>query len=280
VPPYVTLPHQTPFSNAAYLGASYNPFTPDSNPNQANFEVRNLKLPSRVTLERLHRRHDLLAQVDKIRRDIDAQGSIDGLDKFYADAVDMVTGTRAIEAFQIGKEDEKLRDEYGRNDLGQSCLLARRLVEAGVSFVTIQAGGGWDTHGNNFTELKNKLLPNFDRALAALVGDIHRRGLAGQVLVMAMGEFGRTPRINPLAGRDHWPGAMSVVFAGGGLKTGQVIGSTDARAEYPATRPCSPGTILSTMYRTLGVDYRHVFYDAAHRPMPVLAEGRPIEELF
>jgi hypothetical protein len=280
LPPYVTLPRQTPFANAAYLGASYNPFTPDSDPNNNGFEVRNLKLPGRVTQERLHRRHDLLSHVDKIRRDIDSQGSISGLDKFYVDALEMVTGTRAIEAFNIAKEDEKLRDEYGRNDLGQSCLLARRLVEAGVSYVTIQAGGGWDTHANNFSELKTKLLPKYDQAVAALVSDIHRRGLAEKVLVMAMGEFGRTPRINPQAGRDHWPGAMSVLFAGGGLKTGQVIGSTDPRAEYPASRPCSPGTILSTMYRVLGIDYRHVFYDAARRPMPVLAEGEPIDELL
>jgi len=280
LPPYVTLPRQTPFSNAAYLGASYNPFTPDSDPSASGFEVRNLKLPGRVTTDRLHRRHELLSQVDKIRRDVDAQGSIAGLDKFYVDALEMVTGTRAIEAFNIGKEDDKLRDEYGRHDLGQSCLLARRLVEAGVSYVTIQAGGGWDTHGNNFSELKNKLLPKYDQAVAALVSDIHRRGLAEKVLVMAMGEFGRTPRINPQAGRDHWPGAMSVLFAGGGLKTGQVIGSTDARAEYPVTRPCSPGTILSTMYHVLGIDYRHVFYDAARRPMPVLAEGSPIDELL
>jgi uncharacterized protein (DUF1501 family) len=128
--------------------------------------------------------------------------------------------------------------------------------------------------------LKNKLLPKYDQALTALVSDIHRRGIADKVLVMAMGEFGRTPRINPQAGRDHWPGAMSVVFAGGGLKTGQVIGSTDPRAEYPASRPCSPGTILSTMYQALGVDYQHVFYDQAQRPMAVLAEGKPISELL
>jgi hypothetical protein len=280
LPPYVTLPRETSFSKAAYLGASYNPFTPDSDPNNDGFEVRNLKLPGRVSESRLHRRRQLLAEVDQIRRDIDAQGSIAGLDKFYVDALEMVTSTKAIEAFSIAKEDPKLRDEYGRHDLGQSCLLARRLVEAGVSYVTVQAGGGWDTHGNNFSELKNKLLPKFDQALSALVKDIHHRGLADRVLVMAMGEFGRTPRINPQAGRDHWPGAMSVLFAGGGLKTGQVIGSSDARAEYPATRPCSPGTILSTMYRVLGVDHEHVFYDHAQRPMQVLAEGKPIDELL
>jgi hypothetical protein len=280
LPPYVTLPRETSFSKAAYLGASFNPFTPDNDPNNDGFEVRNLKLPGRVNEGRLHRRRELLAEVDQIRRDIDTAGSIAGLDKFYVDALEMVTSPKATEAFNVSKEDAKLREEYGRNDLGQSCLLARRLVEAGVSYVTVQAGGGWDTHGNNFSELKNKLLPKYDQAVTALVNDIHRRGLHDRVLVMAMGEFGRTPRINPQAGRDHWPGAMSVLFAGGGLKTGQVIGSTDPRAEYPASRPCSPGTILSTMYRVLGVDFHHVFYDQAQRPMPVLAEGKPIDELL
>jgi len=280
LPAYVTLPRQTPFNKAAYLGASYNPFTPDSDPNTDDFEVRNLKLPGRVDENRLHRRRDLLSSVDQLRRDLDKEGTIRGLDKFYADALEMVTSDKAIKAFDMKQEDAKLRDEYGRNDLGQSCLLARRLVEAGVTFVTIQAGGGWDTHANNFTELKGKLLPKYDQAVTALVNDIHRRGLNENVLVMAMGEFGRTPRINPGAGRDHWPGAMSVLFAGGGLKTGQVIGATDRRAEYPTSRPCSPGTVLSTMYHVLGVDYRHVFFDQAKRPMPVLAEGAPISELI
>jgi hypothetical protein len=279
IPAYVTLPRNHSFSKAAYLGASYNPFTPDNDPNSEHFQVRNLRLPGRIDEKRLHRRHDLLGGLDDMRRDLDTQGLIAGLDAFYADALDLVTSDKARQAFDIKQEDDKLREEYGRNDLGQSCLLARRLVEAGVTFVSIQAGGGWDTHGNNFTELKNRLLPTFDRAIAGLVTDLDRRGLAKKVLVMAMGEFGRTPRINPGAGRDHWPGAMSVVYAGGGLRMGQVIGSTDSRAEYPTSRPCSPGCILATMYHVLGVDIHHTFYDAAQRPLPVLAEGRAIEEL-
>ena len=172
-----------------------------------------------------------------------------------------------------------MREKYGRNDLGQSCLLARRLVEAGVTYVTIQAGGGWDTHGNNFAELKNNLLPKFDRGVAALVDDLFVRGLQDDVLVMAMGEFGRTPRINPGAGRDHWPGSMSVLFAGGGLKMGQAIGTTDSKAEYPVSKPYTPGCILSTMYHTLGIDYHHTFYDHGRRPLMVLPEGLPIPEL-
>jgi hypothetical protein len=279
IPPYVTLPRAHAFTKAAYLGASYNPFSPDNDPNNDGFEVRNLKLPGRIDESRLRRRHDLLGDLDELRRDLDTQGTIAGLDKFYADALEMVTSDKARRAFDIKQEDAKLREEYGRNDLGQSCLLARRLVEAGVTYVSIQAGGGWDTHGDNFNALKKNLLPKFDQAVAALVTDLHQRGLAERVLVMAMGEFGRTPRINPGAGRDHWPGAMSVLYAGGGLRMGQVVGATDSRAEYPTSRPCTPGCILATMYHVLGIDVHHPFFDPAQRPLPVLNEGRAIEEL-
>ncbi len=280
LPAFVTLPNKAQFSSAAYLGASFTPFTPDSDPNQDGFRVRNLRLPGRVTLDRLDRRRELLSSIDTIRRDIDQSGTLEGLDKFYGDALDMVTSPKALEAFDIGAEDPRLRDLYGRHDLGQSCLLARRLVEAGVTFVQVQAGGGWDTHGNNFTELKDKLLPKFDRAVAALATDIHQRGLADRVLVMCFGEFGRTPRINPQAGRDHWPGAQSAVFIGGGLKMGQMIGETNAHAEFPLSRPASPGDVLSTMYHVLGIDYHAEFYDHARRPLAILREGEPIRELF
>ncbi|MDX1948737.1 MAG: DUF1501 domain-containing protein [Pirellulaceae bacterium] len=279
LPAYVTLPGRTPFNKAAYLGAEYNPFTPDSDPNQDGFQVKNLKLPGRVQPDRLDRRRNLLSQLDGVRRDLDTKGDIAGIDQFYRDAMEMVTGERAQKAFNIKEEDPRLRDEYGRHDLGQSCLLARRLVEAGVTFVTVQTGGGWDTHGDNFNQLKNNLLPKYDRALAALVRDIHDRGLDQDVLVISYGEFGRTPRINPGAGRDHWPGAMSVVFSGGGLKMGQAIGTTDARAEAPATLPYTPGCVLATMYHALGIDYKQAFYDQARRPMQILSEGKPIPEL-
>jgi uncharacterized protein (DUF1501 family) len=230
-------------------------------------------------VDRLERRKSLVNDLDTIRRDLDTKGDMSGLDTFYRDAMEMVTNTKAQQAFDVNRESAKLRDRYGRNDLGQCCLLARRLVEAGVTFVTVQAGGGWDTHGNNFTELKRRLLPQFDMGVAALVEDLYDRGLQDDVLVMAMGEFGRTPKINKEAGRDHWPGAMSVLYAGGGLKMGQMIGTTNALAEYPASKPYSPGCLLSTMYHSLGIDHKHVFYDQAQRPMPVLSEGEPIKEL-
>jgi uncharacterized protein (DUF1501 family) len=255
------------------------PFAPDANPNDPNFQVRNLKLPGRVSAERLENRKKLVSDIDTIRRDIDLKGDISGLDTFYRDAMEMVTNTKATTAFDVNREPVKLRDRYGRNDLGQCCLLARRLVEAGVTFVTVQAGGGWDTHGNNFTELKRRLLPQYDAAVAGLVEDLHDRGLSDDVLVISLGEFGRTPKINKDAGRDHWPGAMSVLYAGGGLKTGQMVGTTDSTASYPTSKPYTPGCVLSTMYHAVGIDHRHVFYDDAKRPLPVLSEGDPIKEL-
>lgn len=279
LPAYINLPNSLGLGKAAYLGASFNPFAPDSDPNNDGFRVRNLKLAGRVDLNRLENRRSLIGRLDHIRRDLDTQGDMREIDKFYDQGLEMVTNDKATRAFDIQSEDPALRTKYGRNDLGQSCLLARRLVEAGVSYVTIQAGGGWDTHGDNFKQLKTNLLPKYDQAVAALVSDLAERGLANDVLVMAFGEFGRTPRINGGAGRDHWPGAMSVLMAGGGLKMGQAIGETDSKAEAPISKPYTPGCVLSTMYHVLGIDYRHVFYDSVNRPLPVLAEGNPIPEL-
>jgi hypothetical protein len=154
------------------------------------------------------------------------------------------------------------------------------LVEAGVTFVTVLPGGEWDTHADNFSTLKNRSLPAVDRALAALVSDLHERGLDKRVLVLITGEFGRTPSINSRAGRDHWPGAFSVLFAGGGLKVGQVVGATDSHALRPITHPYSPGDILATVYRFLGIDPAREFHDLSGRPIRVLNEGRPIPELL
>ena len=187
LPAYVNLPNRLGLGKAAYLGASYNPFSPDSDPNNDYFQVRNLRLPGRVPVERLEQRRSLLADIDGLRRDVDTKGDLVGLDDFYRDAMEMVTSDVAREAFNIQKEDPRLRDQYGRNDLGQSCLLARRLVEAGVTYITIQAGGGWDTHADNFSQLKNQLLPKYDRAVATLVNDLALRGLDRDVLVMTLG---------------------------------------------------------------------------------------------
>ncbi|HJT79451.1 MAG TPA: DUF1501 domain-containing protein [Gemmataceae bacterium] len=279
LPAYVCLPNPPPSANAAYLGVAYNPFAPGDDPNNPGFRVRDLQLPPRIDLGRFKNRRELLAGLDNLRRDVDTQGTAEGYDRFYRDAFDIVTSADCRRAFEVQQEDPKMRDRYGRDSWGQSTLLARRLVEAGVTYVTVNMGG-WDTHSNNFNELKTRLLPRYDRALAALLEDLHDRGLSQRVLVMTYGEFGRTPRINPQAGRDHWPGAMSVVFAGGGLKMGQVVGSTDPKAEAPKTRAVGPQDLLATMYHVLGIDYRHEFYDAARRPIAILNEGQPIEELI
>jgi hypothetical protein len=279
MPAYVCLPNPPASANAAYLGVAHNPFTPGSDPNSPGFQVRDLRLTPRVDLDRFRNRRELLQGIDRLRRDVDIQGTALGLDQFYRDAFEIATSPECRNAFDIHREDPRLRDRYGRHSWGQSALLARRLVEAGATYVTVNMGG-WDTHNNNFQSLKTHNLPLYDQALAALIEDLYDRGLDEKVLVMTYGEFGRTPRINPQAGRDHWPGAMSVLLAGGGLRMGQVIGSTDRRAEYPKTRAVGPQDVLATMYHVLDIDYRHPFYDAAQRPIPILNEGKPIEELI
>jgi len=279
LPAYVCVPSVPGHSAASYLGVAYNPFTPGSDPSSPNFEVRDLRLTPQVDLNRFRNRRELLNGIDNLRRDVDLNGTAQGYDRFYHDAFDIVTSAETRRAFDIHSEDARVRDRYGRDQWGQSTLLARRLVEAGVTFVTVNLGG-WDTHNNNFQELRTRKLPPYDMALAALLEDLEQRGLDRKVLVLVYGEFGRTPRVNTTAGRDHWPGAASVVFAGGGLKMGQMIGTTDARAEYPTSRAASPQDVLATMYHVLGIDYRHEFRDAAQRPIPILNEGRPIEELI
>jgi hypothetical protein len=279
MPAYVCLPDRMGGSNAAYLGSMYNPFAPSGDPNSPDFQVRDLKLTPRVSVNRYQNRQALRQNLDALRRVQDQQGSAAGYNRFEDEAVALVTSDRCVRAFDLNQKDPRLRDRYGRDTLGQSGLLARRLVEAGVTFVTVNTGLGWDTHENNFGILKNTNLPSYDRTIATLVDDLASRGLDKKVLVVAYGEFGRTPRVNGSAGRDHWPGALSVLFAGGGLKMGQVVGETDGRAEYPKTRPLGPQDVLATVYHVLGIDYRHVFYDGSGRPIPVLNEGNPIEEL-
>ena len=243
---------------------AYNPFSVGSDPNQDNFSVRNLTLPGGISLDRLQNRRGLLESIDTLRRDSDRSGLMDGLDAFTRKAFEMVTSPAAQRAFAISQEETATRDLYGRSKLGQSLLMARRLVEAGVTFVTVDAGG-WDTHANNFESLKSKKLPEFDRAWAGLMQDMAQRGLMRDTLVLVWGEFGRTPRINKDAGRDHWPGAQSVVLAGGGMTMGQTIGSSDARAELPRERPLTPEDVLATMYAHLGIDGEHEFLNEAQR---------------
>jgi hypothetical protein len=276
-PAYVAVPRAPRSSAAAYLGVAYNPFETHGDPNAKDFKVRNLTAAGGITMDRLENRKELLKHFDTLRRDADATGVVEGMDAFSQQAFDLVTSPRVQDAFDVGKEDEKLRDQYGRHTWGQSALLARRLVEAGVRFVTLDIGG-WDTHSNNFEELKKKL-PTFDQAYAALIEDLDRRGQLDRTLVLLWGEFGRTPRINSTAGRDHWPGVFTVVMAGGGLKRGVVVGSSDARAEYPKERPISPQDVLATMYHKLGIPRDKAYINEADRPVEILNVGSPIQEI-
>jgi hypothetical protein len=280
LPTYVSVPKPQAFAGAGYLGAAFNPFTTDVEPNSDEFAVRDLRIPHGVTPLRVEHRRNLLQDLDKLRREMDVSGQVAGMDAFYQQAMDLITSPRAIRAFDIRQETVEVRERYGRTSMGQNLLLARRLVEAGVSYVSCLSGGGWDTHVDNFGEQKNLLLPRLDRALSALINDLYERGLHKRVLVNVMGEFGRTPKINKDAGRDHWPGAYCALMIGGGLKMGQMIGATDQHGAYPTSKPYSPCDVLATIYRVLGIDYRAEFHDHAGRPIKVLTDGNPIAELL
>jgi hypothetical protein len=280
LPAYVSIPRRQLLGGSAYLGAAYNPFTIESDPNSPRYAVRNLRFPRGMNAARLEDREGILQHLDRLRTDAERDGEFATLDKFSHEALEMVTNSRAQAAFDLNREPTATRDQYGHTSAGQGCLLARRLVEAGVTFVTVLSGGQWDTHADNFSTLKQRSLPFVDRALAALVSDLHERGLDRRVMVLITGEFGRTPGINAQAGRDHWPGAFSVLFAGGGLKVGQVVGATDNLAMHPITHSYSPGDVLATVYGFLGIDTRREFHDRSGRPIRVLNEGQPIPELL
>lgn len=277
VPSYVAIPRIMRYGAAAYLGKGHNPLTTGGDPNKKNFRVDNLALIKSLSLDRLEERRGLLASLDKTRQTIDNHGVADAMDDFTRQAFELVTGDRARNAFDIAQEDDKVRDRYGRHSVGQSILLARRLVEAGVTFVSVRVGS-WDDHQQIVRRLKTKA-PQFDQGAAALVADLHARGLDRDVLVIAMGEFGRTPRVNKTAGRDHWGSVMSAMLAGGGLKTGQVIGSSNRKGEVPTSSPYRPEDILGLAYRHLGIDPQQTFTDHSGRPRYVLERAEPIEEL-
>jgi hypothetical protein len=287
LPPYVAVPNlrggtDNFFHYAAYLGAAADPFIVESDPNKPNFRVKNLALPRDLPLSRLEDRHSVLAALDNLRRDGD-RGVAD-LDQHYQRAFSLLTGHQAARAFNIAAEPEKVRDLYGRHTFGQSALVARRLVEAGVTFVTVNCVP-WDHHGTAGryrTDVGGKLLiPPLDRAVAALVEDLIQRGLYEKTLVVAMGEFGRTPRMNAEGGRDHWGDTFSVLMGCGGMKMGQVVGKSNARGEYPVDRPIQPQDVTSTVFHHLGIDASSVYFaDSQGRPVALVESGRPIRELL
>jgi hypothetical protein len=269
MPAYVSLMGGGGPENPMYVGTAHRPFVP-SGPG-----LENLARSRGITLDRLQDRKALLGAFDNLRRDMDARGEMAGADAFNAQAFDMLTTGKARDAFDVAKEDEKVRAKYGRST---QFLQARRLVEAGVSIVTLSIGS-WDTHGQNFTSMKRQL-PELDRAVTALVTDLSERGLDKDVTVLMWGEFGRTPRINKDAGRDHWPSTGIALMAGGGLKMGQVVGASDPRGERPVGKAITPPMILSTMYRALGIDPAATIMDNFGRPQYLLDEREPIHELI
>lgn len=295
MPPYVAIPHSATvglrpgYNSGAYLGASFDPFETGGDPNADNFSVPNLVLPTELSVPRLENRGQLLSSLDKVRRDVDSSGLMNSQDSFNQAAFSMLTGEAARVAFDLSKEDARTRDRYGRNHYGQSALLARRLVEAGVTFVTVH-NGGWDHHWDLEGGYKSRY-PDMDRSIGALIGDLSDRGMLDDVMVLVMGEFGRTPRLNdggnggpPLSmgtpGRDHWGNAMSVLIGGGGLKGGQVVGATNSRGEHPVERPMKPADVLATIYHVLDIDYHGSFVNRAGRPIPINNGGTPIAELL
>jgi uncharacterized protein (DUF1501 family) len=281
VPPYVCLPKMHPSAGPAYLGAAAAPFIIEADPSAPNFAVPDLVPPVTLAADRLAARKDLLAQVDRFQQAAEARANpaAQAVSVFQQKAFRLMTSPQAKKAFHVEAEPEKLRDEYGRNSLGQSCLMARRLVEAGVRCVTIDHSN-YDTHDNNFATLKGSLLPALDAALSTLFRDLAERGRLDTTLVLVTGEFGRTPRINTNAGRDHWGPAFTVALGGGGIKGGRVVGRSDARAERPAADPHGPEDLCATVYHLLGIDPEDEFYTPEGRPVKVVNDGRVIEELI
>lgn len=288
---------------AAYLGPNTTPFMVVGDPSVSGFKVQNIGM-TRETETRLDDRLHLLEGMDKMRRDVDSSGLLGAMDEFSQRAYHMLTSKKVQEAFDLSREPEKVRARYGNHAYGQRGLMARRLVEAGCRFVTmvwehpnrniptpLNCVYNWDSHAVNchmFDDCRWRY-PYYDEALTALIEDIYDRGLDKDVMIVCTGEFGRTPRVSTAVGtqtkvmqpgRDHWPNAMSMLVSGGGMRTGQVIGATNQRGEYPVERRLSPNDLWATVYRHLGIDYNDSFPDLQGRPMPILPFGAPIEEIM
>jgi hypothetical protein len=271
VPPFVSLRGGgSPGTEPGYLGVGHRPFSP-SGPG-----VENLRLANGIKTDRMDDRKSLLGQFDTVRRDIDASGTMTGMDSFTTRAFDMIASGVVRKALDLKNEDPKSRDRYKGIE---QFLTARRLVEAGVGCVTLHYGG-WDTHSSNFKELK-RMLPNLDRGIANLISDLHDRGMENDVVTVVWGEFGRTPKINNSdAGRDHWAPVMSALVAGGGLKMGQAIGASSARGEYAKDRPYKTAYLLSTLYHAMGIDPSYTFLNGSGRPMYILDDRATVPELM
>jgi hypothetical protein len=262
-----------------FLGDQYNPFEVDDDPSSAAFRVRDLSIPNEADRSRLQRRYSMLQEVDRYQREMEANQTVQARDAFYERAHTLITSPAAKKAFDLTQESDRVRDQYGRNSLGQSCLLARRLIESGVHFVTV-TDGGWDTHVNNFRSLKDRLLPRLDRGYAALLQDLHTRGLLDNTLVVWFGDFGRTPKVNPSAGRDHWSTAGVACMGGGGIRRGQVVGATNAQGEVVVDSPVRAQDLAATIYHALGIPLNTWYRAQDGRPIELVPTGRPIRQLI
>jgi uncharacterized protein (DUF1501 family) len=285
LPAYFSLPSQTRSGGSNFLGAKYAPFVVGDDPNRPGFKVRDVALPEGLTGERFGDRAGVRNEVDNLKRFMDKQAGdpAAALDDHYKQAYDLMHSKEAQAAFDIDREPVKVREQYGRNGFGQRLLLARRLVEAGVPFITIN-DGGWDHHSDIFDALR-KRLPGWDSSVAALISDLEERGMLDSTLVIALGEFGRTPKISTLtgqkkAGRDHWANAMSVLFAGGGTPGGTVVGATDKKGFAAVERVLSPENFVSTVYAKLGIDPGKILYMPNGRPAHLVSDPTPIKELM
>ncbi len=274
------------YFRAAFLGGDYDPMCiPD--PSKPDFQVTDLSLPKSVSSASIDSRTSFLKAVDRRYRALNETAEHTDLDAFSAQAMKMILTPAVRDAFDLSKESDKTKDRYGRDSIGQSCLLARRLVGAGSRFVTAAGyhGTSWDTHSDNDKGHRDRLCPSLDRTLVALVEDLDEHGLLDSTLVIAMGEFGRTPNINPNLGRDHWPNCWSLALAGGGIKTGQVIGSSDERGANVTSRVVSMGDLYASIYKLMGVDWTKEIMSPIGRPIKIANSledktGEPIPELF
>jgi len=280
IPPYVCLPTMHPSAGSSYLGPTAMPFTIEADPNSPGFEVPDLMPPLQVDAARLEDRRGLLAHVDRFQRSVEktANAGASDLSVFSERATALMTSGEAKMAFNIHAESEKLRAAYGRSTLGQSCLMARRLVESGVRCVTVEHQN-WDTHYHQFGTLKDDLLPKLDMAMSALFSDLADRGMLKKTLVVVTGEFGRTPKINKDAGRDHWSRCFTVALGGGGLEGGRVVGRSDPIASDPADNPYGPEDLCATVYSMLGINPHDEMHTPEGRPIMLTNNGRIIKEL-
>jgi hypothetical protein len=277
LPPYINMPHIMAGGGPGFYGSAHAPFVIESNPSQADFEVQDLRPLDRISPARQARRGRLLGEIEAQQRGLD-EGRAGAMSTYYDRARDMMTSAEARRAFDLRSEPESVRAAYGYSSLGQCALLSRRLVEAGCRFVGVDHSG-WDHHNTIFPSLEKDMLPHLDRAYSALIDDLDRRGLLATTLVVLMGEMGRTPRINNDAGRDHWSMAQSIVFAGGGVRPGQVIGATDRTASAPTTEPVGVDDLLFTIFHQLGVDTTKTYYSPQGRPVPIVDGGKMIPGL-